>query len=133
MNHVIEILEEAASWEAAAYVAGHGPVMDVADIRDILDYNHWVLGEARTRYEKGMTHEEAADDLLDHLGKHRARRNPQGLYSSVKMMFAEFADKPNHHLRKNYPKYLAESYRLSQEFPKRHPDLVKETARTAAH
>jgi cyclase len=124
MQNVIDILEEAASWEASAYVAGHGPVMDVADIRDMLEYNHWVLGEARRRYDKGMTHEEAADDLLENLGKHLNRRNPQAIYGSMQMMFAEFAGRPNDHIRKNYPKYLANTWRLSQEFPKRHPSLV---------
>lgn len=124
LGNVIAILEEAASWEAAAYVAGHGPVMHVADIRNNLDYAHWFMGEARRRYDKGMTHEAAADDLLDDLGPHRGRRNPQAIYHSMHMVFNEFAGKLSHHVRKNYPKYLANSWRLAEEFPKRHPDLA---------
>lgn len=124
MQNVIEILEEAVTWEANAYVAGHGPVMDVNDIRDILDYDHWVFGEAKRRFDKGMTWEEAAEDLLKNLGRHVDRRNPQNVYASMKMMFNELGGRPNHHIRKNYPKYLAEAYRLSQEFPTRHPALA---------
>jgi hypothetical protein len=71
-----------------------------------------------------MAAEEAADDLLRSLDRARLRRNPQGLYASIQMIFNELDGRLNYHLRKNYPKYLANSYRLSQEFPKRHPDLA---------
>lgn len=124
INAVIEILEEASSWEAAAYVAGHGPVMDVHDIRDQLDYCRWVRGEAQRRFDKGMNYEEAADDLMESLGDKSDRRNPYGLYASMMMMFNEFAGKPTAHLRKNYPRFLQNSWRLRQEFPKRHPQLA---------
>ena len=124
ISAVIEILEEAASWQASAYVAGHGPVMDVQDVRDQLDYCRWVRGEAQRRFAKGMNYEEAADDLMENLGDKADRRNPQGLYASMMMMFNEFAGKPNLHLRKNYPRFLENSWRLRQEFPKRHPQLA---------
>ena len=133
MNAVLEILEEAATWEAKAYVAGHGPVMTVSDIRENIEYSRWAQGEARKRFDKGMNHEEAADYLMENLGTWVDRRNPQGLYASMKMMFAEFANRPTDHPRKHYPRYLAEAYRLSQEFPKRHPNLVKEPAHAGAH
>jgi glyoxylase-like metal-dependent hydrolase (beta-lactamase superfamily II) len=126
LSSVIEILTEAAGWEAQAYVAGHGPVMDVADIKEQLDHCHWLLDEAKRRHEKGMTSEEAADDLLSTLDPSTARRNPQGLYGSMQMIFNELDGRLNYHIRKNYPKYLANSYRLSQEFPKRHPNLVRD-------
>lgn len=124
LGNVIAILEEAASWEAQVYVAGHGPVMDLADVRDQLDACHWLMGEAKRRHEKGMTHEEAADDLMNSLDRANLRRNPQGLYGSMQMIFNELDGRLNYHIRKNYPKYLANSYRLGQEFPKRHPDLA---------
>lgn len=124
LGNVIAILEQAASWEAAAYVAGHGPVMDLADVREQLDSCHWLMGEAKRRHEKGMAPEEAADDMLSTLDRSRLRRNPQGLYASIEMIFNELDGRLNYHLRKNYPRYLANSYRLSQEFPKRHPDLA---------
>lgn len=124
LGNVIAILEEAASWEAQAYVAGHGPVMDLADVRDQLDACHWLMGEATRRHEKGMTHEEAADDLMSSLDRNTLRRNPQGLYGSMQMIFNELDGRLNYHIRKNYPKYLANTYRLGQEFPKRHPDLA---------
>lgn len=128
LANVIAILEEAASWEAGAYVAGHGPVMGVKDIRANLDYCHWFMGEARRRYEAGMDHEAAADDLMERLEPYLGRRNPQGIYASMQMVFNELAGKSNYHLRKNYPRYLAEAWRLSHVFPERHPALV-----TAAH
>ncbi len=128
MSSVIEILEEVQAWEARAYVAGHGPVMDVHDIRVQLDYSRWVQEEARRRFDKGMDYEAAADDLLEHLGDKADRRNPFGLYASMMMMFNEFAGKPNQHLRKNYPRFLTNSWRLRQEFPKRHPQFATDGA-----
>jgi glyoxylase-like metal-dependent hydrolase (beta-lactamase superfamily II) len=124
LGNVIAILEEAVSWEAEAYVAGHGPVMDLADVRDQLDSCHWLMGEAERRHTKGMEAEAAADDLMRSLPLERLRRNPQGLYASIQMIFNELDGRLNYHIRKNYPKYLANSYRLGQEFPRRHPDLA---------
>ncbi len=124
LANVIAILEEAASWEADAYVAGHGPVMDVADIRSNIDYSQWFMGEAKRRYEKGMTHEEAADDLMNDLTPYGDRRNPAGIYHTMHMVFNELSGKMNHHVRKNYPKYLANQWRLAEVFPQRHPNLV---------
>lgn len=124
LGNVIAVLEEAARWEAAAYVTGHGPVMDLADVRDQLESCHWLMGEAKRRHEKGMAAEEAADDLLRSLDRATVRRSPQGLYASMEMIFNELDGRLNSHLRKNYPKYLANSYRLSHEFANRHPDLA---------
>jgi hypothetical protein len=94
---------------------------------DILDYDHWLMGEGRRRFDGGMTHKEAADDLLDNLGKYRTRRSPLNVYLTMKMLFAEFAGNPNDHARRNYPKYLATALHNGEEFPKRHPDLVAAT------
>jgi glyoxylase-like metal-dependent hydrolase (beta-lactamase superfamily II) len=131
LGNVIAVLEEAVTWEAQAYVAGHGPVMDLADVRDQLDSCHWLMGEAKKRHEKGMEAEDAADDLLRSLDRTTLRRNPQGLYGTIQMIFNELDGRLNYHIRKNYPKYLANSYRLSQEFPKRHPDLAGGAAHAA--
>ncbi|KAA0238096.1 hypothetical protein EDM76_05410 [bacterium] len=87
------------------------------------------MGEARRRHEKGMAAEEAADDLLDSLDRGNLRRNPQGLYSAMQMIFNELDGRLNYHLRKNYPRYLADSYRLGQEFPRRHPGLAEDAGR----
>lgn len=125
LGNVIAILTEAAAWDATAYVAGHGPVMDAHDIREQLESCHWLMGEAKARHARGMTAEEAADDLMDNLGP-APRRNPQGLYGSMQMIFNELDGRLTYHIRKNYPKYLAESWRLSQAFPERHPNLVRE-------
>jgi glyoxylase-like metal-dependent hydrolase (beta-lactamase superfamily II) len=124
LRNVISILEEAASWDAAVYVAGHGPTMDVADVRDQLDYCRWLWGEAQRRFEKGMGQEEAADDLMHSLGDKRTRRGPIGLYLTMKMVFAELADRPNDHARKNYPRYLEDALRHAREFPHKHPELA---------
>lgn len=129
LGNVITVLEEAVRWEAKAYVAGHGPVMDAGDVRDQLDSCHWLMGEARRRHEKGMAAEVAADDLLDSLDRGNLRRNPQGLYSAMQMIFNELDGRLNYHLRKNYPRYLADSYRLGQEFPRRHPGLAEDAGR----
>jgi glyoxylase-like metal-dependent hydrolase (beta-lactamase superfamily II) len=132
LGNVIAVLEEAVTWEAQAYVAGHGPVMDLADVRDQLESCHWLMGEAKRRHEKGMEAEAAADDLMNSLDQNNLRRNPRGLYNSIQMIFNELDGRLNNHLRKHYPRYLADTYRLAEEFPKRHPDLAEPHTHAAA-
>jgi cyclase len=44
-------------------VPGHGPVIGADGIHQVRDYLEWVHGEARTRYEKGMSPEDAMRDI----------------------------------------------------------------------
>jgi cyclase len=125
LRNVIEILEEAVSWQAAVYVAGHGPTMDIGDVKDMLEVSHWLWGEANLRHDKGMSHREAADDLLNKLGPRAHRRNPMSLYTTMKLVYAEIEGRTWDHIRRNYPKYLIESLHNEEEFALKHPDLVR--------
>jgi glyoxylase-like metal-dependent hydrolase (beta-lactamase superfamily II) len=44
-------------------VPGHGPVTDLSGLRETLEYLEWLTAEARTRYDVGLTVDEAARDL----------------------------------------------------------------------
>jgi len=49
--------------EPALVVPGHGPVVDAGGILQVRDYLTWVLDEASSRYERGMTAEDAMRDI----------------------------------------------------------------------
>jgi glyoxylase-like metal-dependent hydrolase (beta-lactamase superfamily II) len=44
-------------------VPGHGPVVAAADIHRVRDYLTWIAEEARSRFERGMSPEEAVRDI----------------------------------------------------------------------
>ena len=44
-------------------VPGHGPVVAAADINRVRDYLVWVQGEATSRYERGMSPQDAVRDI----------------------------------------------------------------------
>jgi glyoxylase-like metal-dependent hydrolase (beta-lactamase superfamily II) len=48
---------------ARVLVPGHGPVTDESGVRDVQRYLSYVRDEARSRFEAGMTAEQAADDI----------------------------------------------------------------------
>jgi len=49
--------------EPALVVPGHGPVVDAGGILQVRDYLTWVQDEASSRYERGMTAEDAMRDI----------------------------------------------------------------------
>ncbi len=46
-----------------AIVPGHGPITDIAGVRRVQDYLRFVEGEARARFDAGLSVEEAALDI----------------------------------------------------------------------
>ena len=60
--------------DPVAVVPGHGPVTDTAGVVRVRDYLAWVDGEARERFDRGMTAAEAARDLAARAGLARRSR-----------------------------------------------------------
>ena len=59
----IKNLDAMAKLGARTYVPGHGPVCGAAGLKQCRDYLLLVRGEARKRFDKGMTVDEAAKDI----------------------------------------------------------------------
>lgn len=59
----IDACDRLLALDADVYVPGHGPMTDASGVRAVQDYLRFVVEEARTRYERGMSATEAALDI----------------------------------------------------------------------
>jgi len=76
--------------EADTYVPGHGPLTDRAGVNSARDYLVFVRDETTSRFERGLTVEEAVADIDQHLGrfselgaKERLVQNVINIYASL--------------------------------------------------
>lgn len=106
------------------YVPGHGPLLTVADMRDILEYLRFMQAAARKRYDAGMLLEQATDDILLNLGPYQSLRGAENLFFTVKMLYCEFAGDAEDRVRRNYLEYLATQWRLRKSVPEKFPQLL---------
>jgi len=104
-------------------VPGHGPLLSAADVRDILEYLHFMTGEARRRYDKGMPVDAATDDILGNLGAYASLKGAENLFFTIKMLYCEFDGDTTDHVRRNYPEYLATQWSLRHSVPEKFPQL----------
>ena len=51
------------AWDIDTIVPGHGPICNKAELREFRDYLEYLIGEARRRYDSGMSWEAAAFDI----------------------------------------------------------------------
>ena len=73
---------------AHIYVPGHGPVCDIEGLNLCRDYLLLVQTEARKRYDKGMTPDEAARDIP--LGQYRQWPDRERILANVERLWREF-------------------------------------------
>jgi cyclase len=73
---------------AKTYVPGHGPVCGKEGLKECLDYLVLVQKEARKRFDKGMTPDEAARDI--DLGYFQKWANPERILANVERLWREF-------------------------------------------
>jgi len=73
---------------AKTYVPGHGPVCDKEGLKECLDYLVLVQKEARKRFDKGMTTDEAAKDI--DLGHYKKWANPERILANIERLWREF-------------------------------------------
>jgi cyclase len=128
MQNLMDDCEVLIGLDADTYIPGHGPILNTADLRDFADYLRFLVTEFRHRYGKGLSSDEAAEDLLSNLGPYRSLGNPQSLFFTASMIYAEFAGDKSTYLRKDYEGYLAKQWRLKHELPAKHPELFAEIA-----
>lgn len=70
-------------------VPGHGPLTDRAGVRAVRDYLTYITGEARARYDAGLSAEDAAFDIG--LGRYDGWRDAERLAVNVDTLYRQFA------------------------------------------
>jgi glyoxylase-like metal-dependent hydrolase (beta-lactamase superfamily II) len=123
--NLIATCELLISFHADVYIPGHGPLLDVYDIKRFLEYVHYIREHVRSCYDKGMTAEEAGEFLLTHLGPYEKMEGPARLFSTSKMLYTEFAGSAGTFREANPQKRFAESWRLMHTIPVRYPHLAQ--------
>ena len=125
MSNLITTIRKVLAWKPDVVIPGHGPLMNLQDVQDVLDYCLFIQGEARKRYDAGMPLEQATDDLLANMGKtkYKSYKGAFGLFFTVKMLYCEFAGDTQDHVRRLYPEYLATAWKMRQSVPEKYPEL----------
>ncbi len=81
-------LEAMANLGAQTYVPGHGPVCGSEGLKLCRDYLVFVQREARKRFDKGMTVDEAAKDI--DLGQFKQWPNHERILANLERLWREF-------------------------------------------
>ena len=84
----LENLDAMSKLGAQTYVPGHGPVCGVAGLKLCRDYLVLVWREARKRFDKGMTVDEAARDI--DLGQFKQWLNHERILLNLERLWREF-------------------------------------------
>jgi cyclase len=69
-------------------VPGHGPLADVGAVADMKGYFEFLTGEARARYDAGMTPLDAARDI--DMGAYREWGEPERLVVNIHALYRDF-------------------------------------------
>jgi len=81
-------LDAMAKLDARVYVPGHGPVCGVEGLNLCRDYLVFVRSEAKKRFDKGMTVDQAAKDIA--LGQFKQWPNHERILLNVERLWREF-------------------------------------------
>ena len=81
-------LDAMANLGAQTYVPGHGPVCGAEGLNLCRDYLVFVQREAKKRFDKGMTVDEAAKDIA--LGQFKQWPNRERILANVERLWREF-------------------------------------------
>jgi len=81
-------LDAMTKLDARVYVPGHGPVCGVEGLNLCRDYLGFVRSEAKKRFDKGMTVDEAAKDIK--LGQFRQWPNHERILLNMERLWREF-------------------------------------------
>jgi glyoxylase-like metal-dependent hydrolase (beta-lactamase superfamily II) len=77
-----------AELKPRAIVPGHGPITDLAGVRKVQDYLRYIDGEARKRYDAGLSVLEAALDIS--LGDYAAWGDAERIAVNVQTLYREY-------------------------------------------
>jgi len=74
--------------EAETIVPGHGPITDAAGVRRVQDYLHYIDGEARKRFDAGLSVRDAAHDIQ--LGDFSSWGDSERIAVNVSTLYREY-------------------------------------------
>ncbi len=86
----IDACDRILALQARAIVPGHGPLTDAAGVKAMQSYLVYVRDEARSRYEVGMSWQDAARDIA--LGDYSAWSDAERIAVNVNTLYREFGD-----------------------------------------
>lgn len=89
VSNWIRACDRMIGWNPEVVVPGHGPITDVAYIREFKAFLEYILAESRKCYEAGMTFEQAADRMRFDRWIHWAES--ERVYVNVHACYREFA------------------------------------------
>ena len=75
--------------EPEVVVPGHGPVTDTSGLREMRDYLTLLTGEARRRYDAGMSLDECVRDIL--LDAWKGWLDAERVYVNVRTLYRDFS------------------------------------------
>ncbi|OGN97687.1 MAG: hypothetical protein A2Z77_04805 [Chloroflexi bacterium RBG_13_51_36] len=81
-------LDAMAKLDARVYIPGHGPVCGIEGLNLCRDYLVFVQSEARKRFDKGLTVDEAAKDIA--LGQFKQWPNHERILINMERLWREF-------------------------------------------
>lgn len=82
-------LHQLLQMDIETVVPGHGPLTDKSGLREILHYLEVLSGEARKRYDAGMSVEEAVLDI--HLSEFDQWLDAERVYTNVHTLYRDFS------------------------------------------
>lgn len=89
---LIRALDELATLDADTYVPGHGPVSSKEALYRARDYLVFIYEEARKRFKRGMTLDEAVEDI--DLGPYKGWGEMGRIVGNVARAYSEFRGEP---------------------------------------
>ena len=116
-----EAMTQALALDAEHYVPGHGRLCTRDDVREHRDYLWWIYDQAERRCRKGMTPEEAADDLVQKLGDYAHLQRADNLVTSLDVLYREVDPKRP---ETSYSDSLAMRWRFRMKWRGRLPGVV---------
>lgn len=84
----IRACDRILAMEVKAIVPGHGPITDKDGARRVRDYLTFIDGEARKRFDAGMSQEDAAKDIA--LGEFRSWLDSERIAVNVHTLYKEY-------------------------------------------
>jgi len=85
----IAACDKIIDWQPETIVPGHGPLTDIAGVRRVQDYLAFIDGEARQRYDAGLSARDAAHDIA--LGDFSSWGDAERIAVNVDTLYREYA------------------------------------------
>jgi glyoxylase-like metal-dependent hydrolase (beta-lactamase superfamily II) len=89
VSNWVAACERIIGMDVDVIVPGHGPLTDKAGVREVADYLAYITIEARTRFDAGLSAEDAARDIG--LGRYASWKDAERIAVNVDTLYREFS------------------------------------------